>query len=73
MFDWIKKLVVEKFLGLGIGWAVSHLATSGLEAHGVTVDAVKLQASIWAAYEALAHAVETKVAETKWAWVGKIL
>lgn len=77
MFNWIRKLVVEKFVGLGIGFVVSHLltgsATAMLNAHGVSVDPVKLQAGLWAGYESAAHAVEAKVAGTKWEWIGKVL
>ena len=77
MFDWIKKLVVEKFVGLGIGYVTSHLLTgavsAALAANGVSVDPVKVQAGLWAGYESLAHLVETKVAGTRWEWIGKVL
>lgn len=77
MFDWVRKLVVEKFVGLGIGFVVSHLLTgtaeAALNARGVSVDPVKLQAGLWAGYESFAHGVEAKVAGTRWEWIGKIL
>lgn len=73
MFDWLKRLVVERLIGLGIGYVVSHAATSGLEAHGVSVDPVKLQASLWAGWASLSHVIESKTAGTRLEWIGKVL
>jgi len=73
MTDWIKTLVVHRLVGLAIGFVISKLAATNLQAHGVTVDPTALQGSLWAAYETFNHWVDGKTAGTKWEWVGKIL
>ncbi len=73
MFDWLKKLVTEKLVGLGIGYVVSHLAAGSIAASGVNVDPVKLQATLWTGYETFAHWIEGKTVGTKFEWVGKVL